>query len=121
MGFVENGDGSAPTSCGPVIGNLVELQTLEGHGEFVCGEVKGGGIGVVVVEGVLGYSSREVSGKVGCVVGVGAGFASGYQDSAVSVRARHVIIWRPEADRLAWSRRARGRWLRFEKTRSDKR
>ena len=45
----------------------------------------------MVVEGVLGLSSGEVLGKVGCVMGVGAGFASGYRDSAVGVRARHVV------------------------------
>ena len=64
--------------------DLVDLQTLDGHGDVVSGDVKGGGCGGVVVEDVLGWSSGEVSGKVGCVVGVGAGFASGYRDSAVA-------------------------------------
>ena len=87
----ENGDGSAPASDGPVARDLVDLQTLDGHRGVVCGEVKRGGFGGAVVEDILGLSSREVSRKVGCVVGVGAGFASGYRDSAVGVRARHVV------------------------------
>ena len=41
--FVENGDGSAPASYGQVAGNLVDLQTLGGHGDVVCGDVEGGG------------------------------------------------------------------------------
>ena len=39
--FVENGDGSAPVSCGPVTGNLVDLHTLDGYGDVVCGDVVG--------------------------------------------------------------------------------
>ena len=54
MCFVENGDGSAPTSYGPVARDLVHLHTLDGHGDVVCGDVKGGGFGGVVVEDVLG-------------------------------------------------------------------
>ena len=33
--FVENGDGSAPALYGPVAGNLVDLQMLDGHGDVV--------------------------------------------------------------------------------------
>ena len=51
--FVENGDGSAPASYGSVAGNPVDLQTLDGHGDVVCGEVEGGGFGGVVVEDAL--------------------------------------------------------------------
>ena len=40
--FVENGDGSAPASYGLVAGNLVDLQTLDGHGDVVGGDVEGG-------------------------------------------------------------------------------
>ena len=53
--FVENGDGSAPASYGPVAGNLVDLQTLQtldGHGDVVCGDVEGWGFCCVVVEDV---------------------------------------------------------------------
>ena len=42
MCFVENGDCSAPASYGPVARNLVDLQTLDGHRDVVCGDVKGG-------------------------------------------------------------------------------
>ena len=52
--FVENGDGSAPASNGPVAGDIVDLQTLDGHGDVVCVDVEGGGFGGVVVEDVLG-------------------------------------------------------------------
>ena len=89
--FVENGDGSAPASDGSVARDLVDLQTLDGHGDVVCGDVRRGGFGGAVVEDVLGKSSGKISGKVGCFVGVGAGFASGYRDSAVGVRTRHVV------------------------------
>ena len=41
--FVQNGDGSAPASYGPVAGNLVDLQTLDGNGGVVCGDVWKGG------------------------------------------------------------------------------
>ena len=51
--FVENGDDSTPASYGPVAGNLVDLQTLDGHGDVVCGDVEGGGLFGVVVEEVL--------------------------------------------------------------------
>ena len=91
MCFVETIDGSAPAPYGPVAKDHVDLQTLDGHADVVCGDVKGGGFGGVAVEDVLSYSSGEVSGNVGCVVGVGAGLASGYQNSAVGVRARHVV------------------------------
>ena len=52
--FIENGDGPAPASYGPVARDLVDLQTLDGHGDVVRGDVKGGRFGGVVVEGVLG-------------------------------------------------------------------
>ena len=42
MCSAENGDGSAPASDGPVARDLVDLQTLDGHGDVVCGDVKGG-------------------------------------------------------------------------------
>ena len=51
--FVENGDGSASASYEPVAGNLADLQTLDRHGDVVCGDVEGGGFGGVVVEDVL--------------------------------------------------------------------
>ena len=54
MCSAENGDGSAPASDGPVARDLVDLQTLDGHGDVVCGDVKGGGFGGVVDEDVLG-------------------------------------------------------------------
>lgn len=38
----ENGGGSASASCGPVSGNLVDLQTLDGHGDVGFGDVEGG-------------------------------------------------------------------------------
>ena len=50
--FVENGDGSAPASNGPVAGDIVDLQTLDGHGDVVCGDVEGGGFVGIVVEDV---------------------------------------------------------------------
>ena len=53
MCFIDNGDDSAPPSYGPEAGNLVNLQTLDGHGDVVCGDVEGGGFGGVVVEDVL--------------------------------------------------------------------
>ena len=37
--FVENGDDSTTASYGPVTGNLVDPQTLDGHGDVVCGNV----------------------------------------------------------------------------------
>ena len=89
--FVYNRDGSPLASYGPVASDLVDLQTLDRHGDVVCGDVKGGGVGGVVVEDVLGYFGGEELGKVGCVVGVGAGFPSGYRDSAVGVRAQHIV------------------------------
>ena len=52
--FEKNGDGSAPASYGPVARNLGSLQTLDGYGDLVCGDVKEGGFGGVVVEDVLG-------------------------------------------------------------------
>ena len=51
--FVENGDGSASAAYEPVAGNLADLQTLDRHGDVVCGDVEGGGFGGVVVEDVL--------------------------------------------------------------------
>ena len=51
--IVENGDDEALASYGAVAGNLVNLQTLDGHGDVVCGDVEGGGFGGVVVEDVL--------------------------------------------------------------------
>ena len=53
VSFVENGDGSVSASYGPVAGNLVDLQTLDGHGDVVCEDVEGGGFVGVVVEDVL--------------------------------------------------------------------
>ena len=53
MCFVENGDGSAPAAYGPVAGNLVDLKTIDGHEDIVCGDAEGGGVGGVVVEDVL--------------------------------------------------------------------
>ena len=76
--FVENGDGSTPASYGPVAGNLVDLRTLDGHGEVVGGGVEGEGFFGVFAEDVLCQSSGEVLGKVGWVMGIGAGFAAGY-------------------------------------------
>ena len=49
MCFVKNGDDSAPASCGPVAGNLVDHQTLDGHGDVVCGDVKGGDLVVLLL------------------------------------------------------------------------
>ena len=45
---------SVPASYGPVARDLVDPQTLDGHGDVVCGDVTGGGIGAVVSEDVLG-------------------------------------------------------------------
>ena len=42
--FVENDDGSAPAAYKPMTGNLVNLQTLEGHGAVICGDVEGRGL-----------------------------------------------------------------------------
>ena len=42
MCFVENGNDSAPASDGSVTENLVDLQTLKGHGNVVGGDVEGG-------------------------------------------------------------------------------
>ena len=42
MCLVGNGDVSAPASYGPVAANLVNLQTLDGHGDVVCGDVEAG-------------------------------------------------------------------------------
>ena len=53
--------------------------------------MEGGGFVGVVVEGVLCQSSGVVLGKVGCVMGICAGFAAGYCDPAMGVRARHVV------------------------------
>ena len=44
MCFVENDDGSAPAAYKPMTGNLVNLQTLEGHGAVICGDVEGRGL-----------------------------------------------------------------------------
>ena len=71
--------------------NLVDLQTLDGHGDVVGGDMERGGFIGVVVEDALCQSSGEVLGQVGCVMGVGAGFATGYRDPVVGVRARHVV------------------------------
>ena len=46
--FLAGGDESTPASYGPVAGNLVDLQTLDGHGDVVFGNVDGGGIDVAV-------------------------------------------------------------------------
>ena len=88
--FVKNDDGSAPATYGPLARNVVDVQTLDGYRD-VRGDVEGGGFGGVAVEEILGSSGGEVSEKVGCVVGVGTGFSSGYRDPAVNVRARHVV------------------------------
>ena len=44
--FVEIGDGSATASYGPVARDLVDLQTLDEHGDVVCRDVKGGDLAV---------------------------------------------------------------------------
>ena len=51
--FVENSDDSAPASYKPVAGNIVDLQTLSGHGNVVGSDVEGWGSGGMVVEDVL--------------------------------------------------------------------
>ena len=43
--FVEHGDDSAPASYRPATGNLVDLQTFDGHGDAVCVDCEKGGIG----------------------------------------------------------------------------
>ena len=53
MCFVDNGERSAPAAHGPVAGNLVELQTLDGHGHVACDEVERGGFGGAVIKGAL--------------------------------------------------------------------
>ena len=58
--------------------NLVDLQTLDGHGDVVGGDMERGGFIGVVVEDALCQSSGEVLGQVGCVMGIGAGFTVGY-------------------------------------------
>ena len=52
--FVENGDGSARPRTDRWLKDLVDLQTLNGHGDVVCGDVQGVGFGGVVTEDVLG-------------------------------------------------------------------
>ena len=52
--FVENSDSSAPASYEPVARDLVDLHTLDGHGDVVCGDVKEGRSGGVVFEDVSG-------------------------------------------------------------------
>ena len=42
--FVENGDGSAPTSYGPVARDRVDVRTFDGPGDVICSDVQGGGI-----------------------------------------------------------------------------
>lgn len=44
MRFVEKGDDTASASYSyrPLAGNLVDLQTLDGHGNVVFGVVEGG-------------------------------------------------------------------------------
>ena len=82
--FVENHDYSAPASYRPVVtGNLIELQTLNGHGNVDGGHVEGGGVCGVVGEDVLRLTSGKLSGYAGDVVWVGARFAAGYRHSTV--------------------------------------
>ena len=50
--FVYNRDGSPLASYGPVASDLVDLQTLDRHGDVVCGDVEGGGFVGIVVEDV---------------------------------------------------------------------
>ena len=73
--FVEICDGCAPPSYGSVAGNLVDLQTLDGHGDVVCGDMEREGFDGVVVEDVPGIVlvMWGSTGKVGCVVGVCTG------------------------------------------------
>ena len=54
MCSVENGDVSAPASYRTVARNLVDFQTLDGHGDVLFGDVNGGGFGGAVVKDVLG-------------------------------------------------------------------
>ena len=61
--FVENGGGSAPASYGPVARDLVDVQTLDGHGDVVCGDVKGGGIRGVVVSAYWGSPAGRYRGR----------------------------------------------------------
>ena len=49
MCLVENGDGSARASYGPVAGNLVDLQTFDWHGHTVGGHVEGGELVVLLL------------------------------------------------------------------------
>ena len=50
--FVENGDDFAPASYG-LVGNIVDLQTLNGHENVVGGDVEGVEFGGVDVDNVL--------------------------------------------------------------------
>ena len=49
-----------PASYGPVVENLVDLQTLSGHGNVVGGDVGGARFGAVVVEDRGRYRGRSV-------------------------------------------------------------
>ena len=52
MGFVEDGDGSAPAAYGSVAGDFLDLQAFDGDGNVVFGDVVRGGFGGVVVENI---------------------------------------------------------------------
>ena len=43
MGFVDDGYDSAPAAYRAMARNFLDLQALDGHGNFVFGDVVGGG------------------------------------------------------------------------------
>ena len=118
MCFVTNGDGSAPASYGPVAGNLIDLQTLDEHGDVVFGDVKGGGFDGVFVKDVLCYPAGRYRGRSVVSYGLVQDSQRGTEKRqwasgpGVSLGSRGKANWRPGGGRPAWSRRAKGRRLK---------
>ena len=107
MCFVENGDGSAPASYGPVAGNLADPQTFDGNGDVFSVTWKRGDLVVQLlrtycVSPAGRYRGRSVV-SWGMVQGLQRAietrqWASG---SGMSLGRSKKAIWRPGGDRPA--------------------
>ena len=78
LGFVEDCYDFAPTAYGAMAGDILDLQTLDWHGNDGVGDVVCGGLAGVVVTNVRRQPCGQESLEVGAVVGIGARFAANH-------------------------------------------
>ena len=91
MGFVEDDYDSALAAYRAMVGDVLDLQALDEHVNFVLGDVVRRGLGGVVVENVRRQPCGQRPWEVGTVVGVGARFAANHRYSPGGVCTRHIV------------------------------